>query len=72
MQPKLAHSHPTDFSDRINKMDRIPNETGLIIILFILSKTLNATFRTTVRFPRKLGSFLPSSFRSGMAADLFP
>lgn len=51
-------------------MDRISNETGpvpILRILFILSKTLNATFRTTVRFPRKLGPFLPSLFRYGMA-----
>ena len=51
-------------------MDRIPNETGpitILCILFILSKTLNATFWTTVHFPRKLSSFLPSFFWYGMA-----
>ena len=66
------HSRPTGFYDRINKMDRIPNETGpvtILLILFIPSKTLNATFRTTVRFPRKLGSFLPSLSRYGMTED---
>jgi hypothetical protein len=54
-------------------MDRIPNETGpisillILFILFILSRTLNATSRNTVRFPRKLGSFFPSFSRYGMA-----
>jgi hypothetical protein len=54
----------------MNRMDRILNETGpvsILLIRFILSRTLNATSRTTVRFPRKLGSFFPSFFRYGTA-----
>jgi hypothetical protein len=51
-------------------MDRIPNETGpvsILLILFILSRTLNAASQNTVRFPCKLRSSLPSCFRYGMA-----
>ena len=40
-------------------MDRIPNETGLVTILCILSQTLDASFRIRVWFSQKRGSFLP-------------
>jgi hypothetical protein len=43
------------------------NETRPVSILLILSNTLIATFRESVCFPRKLGSFLLSCFRCGMA-----
>jgi hypothetical protein len=64
------HSHPKDARDRINKIDWIPNRTGpvsILLILCILSKTLDTAFPTTVRFPRELGSSFMSFFRYGMA-----
>jgi hypothetical protein len=49
-------------------MDWIPDETGPIrirLIRFILSRTLNATARKTVRLPRNLGSGFRSCSRWG-------
>ncbi len=71
---KIFHSRPAGSFDRMNRIDRILNETasvGILFILFILSWTLNATSRNAVRFPRKLGSFFPSFFRYGMAVKIF-
>ena len=57
------HTCPTEFVDRMNKMDRIPDRTKasfILLILFILSKIPELTFWINPLFPQKSWGFVVS------------